>query len=598
MHSTSNSGDRLKRYLPHAVVILLLVLLLLAIGRPVFREVREQSHRSTCKSNLRAIGLALQAYHEQYQTYPPAYVRGPDEKKWHSWRVLLLPFLNEEQLYREYRWDEPWNGPHNKTLAARLPAVYGCPAFDGVRTGKTTYLAVVGPAAAWPEYVGLSQKKFYDGISNTIQIIDWGDSDVSWMEPRDLPHNTLTAMQQVDLKYAFPKHHENLGVLFADGHVRSISPAISPTVFRGLLTPNRGAPAGGVVWPPELMPSSGELPAARSAAEFPNTDLIAHPVGPIVRGRNYVYCSTFEIAWSELPKLLGGPVQLEGDAPLARALNAHSFPRSSLSPQAFVARAGFVKDGIVEAIRTELAQKFPNAPAELLSLASEPHQVVAYAYLQKSLPFGIKFTVLPQALRFHGASGDAVVRSFGVERHGHHGGPAPMSQVTVADYVSDDDFVIKLDTTAGDEIVLAKIAPEKSLAATIAAVQKRLRVPLKQTIRDMTDLDQLAIPKLVIGIRQSYDELHGRHFRNAGWEDYYIAAAQQLVRFRLDESGAELVSEAAIVGENGHSTPSRETARNFVFDRPFLIFLTEPSAEQPYFAAWVENAELMEIAQK
>src|SRR4051812_9073955 len=74
---------------------------------------REASKRTQCKNNLKEIALALHNYHEAYGCFPPAYIADKDGRPMHSWRVLILPYLDEKPLYLKYRFDEPWNGPHN-----------------------------------------------------------------------------------------------------------------------------------------------------------------------------------------------------------------------------------------------------------------------------------------------------------------------------------------------------------------------------------------------------------------------------------------------------------------------------------------------------
>ena len=96
--------------------------------------------------------VALQQYEDRYGSFPPAYVLNKQGQRWHSWRVLLLPELGHADLYAQYRFDEPWNGPHNRQLLDRMPAVYSCPA-DGKRAeGIPNYFAIVGPQTAWPEH--------------------------------------------------------------------------------------------------------------------------------------------------------------------------------------------------------------------------------------------------------------------------------------------------------------------------------------------------------------------------------------------------------------------------------------------------------------
>lgn len=67
--------------------------------------------------------MAVVNYESQYGSLPPAYVLGPDGRPWHSWRVLILEFFNSD-LYEEYRFSEPWDGPNNRKLAERMPSLY------------------------------------------------------------------------------------------------------------------------------------------------------------------------------------------------------------------------------------------------------------------------------------------------------------------------------------------------------------------------------------------------------------------------------------------------------------------------------------------
>jgi Protein of unknown function (DUF1559) len=68
--------------------------------------------------------LAVANYHETYGCFPPAYLANRDGKPMHSWRVLILPFLAQQELYRAYNFDEPWNGPNNRNLESRIGNIY------------------------------------------------------------------------------------------------------------------------------------------------------------------------------------------------------------------------------------------------------------------------------------------------------------------------------------------------------------------------------------------------------------------------------------------------------------------------------------------
>lgn len=81
----------------------------------------------TSKQHLKQIGLALHNFHSAHRSFPPATIMGPDRKPWHSWRVFLLPYLGQKELYNRYKFDEPWNGPNNKMLIAEMPDVFHDP---------------------------------------------------------------------------------------------------------------------------------------------------------------------------------------------------------------------------------------------------------------------------------------------------------------------------------------------------------------------------------------------------------------------------------------------------------------------------------------
>lgn len=146
-----------------------------------------------CNDNMRHIVLALQNYHDVYRRFPPAYVADKDGKPMHSWRVLLLPFLEGKTLYDQYRFDEPWDGPNNRRLAAQMPLHYLCSTSgrDSIRPPLTRYVAVVGPGTIWPGAASTRASDAVDGTDRTILVVESSDAPVHWMEPCDLDVQTL-----------------------------------------------------------------------------------------------------------------------------------------------------------------------------------------------------------------------------------------------------------------------------------------------------------------------------------------------------------------------------------------------------------------------
>ncbi|MCI0358212.1 MAG: DUF1559 domain-containing protein [Planctomycetaceae bacterium] len=163
----------------------LLVLVLIGVGTSLLGPSVGAARRAACQFNLHEIMVALQNYHDVYHRFPPAYVADANGQPMHSWRVLILPFLEHKPLYDAYRFDEPWDGPNNSKLAGDLKILM-CPS-DGTRgTGQTSYVAVVGRGTAWPRAKCIDLADIRDGVSNTIMVVEVHNSGISWMEPRDL----------------------------------------------------------------------------------------------------------------------------------------------------------------------------------------------------------------------------------------------------------------------------------------------------------------------------------------------------------------------------------------------------------------------------
>jgi prepilin-type processing-associated H-X9-DG protein len=202
------------------------------------RQAREAAQRSQCVTNLRQIVLAVCKYHDVYHRIPPAYNNGPDGKQLLSWRVHILPYLGQKSLYDEFHKDEPWDSEHNKTLIARMPAVYTCP--SGSRTpaneGKTTYLTPRGPSTIFPGANAIGIGDITDGTSNTILVVDAADgAAVTWTKPDDWDISVELKAQSL-----FGHHSQGTNFGFADGSVRFLKETITPKLLHDLTTRNGG----------------------------------------------------------------------------------------------------------------------------------------------------------------------------------------------------------------------------------------------------------------------------------------------------------------------------------------------------------------------
>ncbi len=169
--------------------------------------------------------------------FPPAWQLGPDCKPWHSWRVLLLPFIEQDSLYKRYRFDEPWNGPNNSQLAAEMPKLY---AFSGTARPVTTtnYLAVIGENTMWPGATPRKPDEIKDSRSETILIVENNGLGVHWLEPRDLAFDTMD--MQIDTPNGVSSWYKQPAVVTADTAVHRLSRKMSPETLRSAMTVNGG----------------------------------------------------------------------------------------------------------------------------------------------------------------------------------------------------------------------------------------------------------------------------------------------------------------------------------------------------------------------
>ena len=137
--------------------------------------------RYQTKKNMLQLAIAVHEYHDAYDRLPPAAISGPDGKPWHSWRVLILPFLGEKEakLFKQYKMNEPWNGPHNKKLLSKMPDVFRCLAFPRQNGFYTNYAVAVGKGTPFPPEAATYQKdatgKLKLKINKKIRFHDFKD---------------------------------------------------------------------------------------------------------------------------------------------------------------------------------------------------------------------------------------------------------------------------------------------------------------------------------------------------------------------------------------------------------------------------------------
>ena len=231
---------------------------------PAMIEARKAALRMESLNNLKRLVLAMHLYHDKHKHFPPAVVIGPDGKTPHSWRVALLPFLDLENLYMEYRLNEPWDSEHNKKVLEKMPAVFKNPGDN--RPGYlTSYLAVTGPNTLFgkstrpdgaegvemstepfapgglaggggaefkPEPAdGVRMREITDGTSNTIAIVE-ARREIPWTKPEDIPFNGNTVPELGGF------YSGGFCVALCDGVARYLPDTIKPETLKHLLLIN------------------------------------------------------------------------------------------------------------------------------------------------------------------------------------------------------------------------------------------------------------------------------------------------------------------------------------------------------------------------
>ena len=202
------------------------------------------------------MGLAMHNFHSTFNNFPPAVVFGPDGKPWHSWRVLILPYVEEAGIYNQYDFSQPWDSPKNRALIDKMPSVYRDP-LNGETTGSDThYAALVGEGTLFSPkgstikvangtasdglFKGRSMAEITDGTSNTISIVPVDPSrKIPWTKPEDINVGADFPGLGKPGGIFTPARIDGVGVapvLIADGSVRTLFETIDLATVRALTT--------------------------------------------------------------------------------------------------------------------------------------------------------------------------------------------------------------------------------------------------------------------------------------------------------------------------------------------------------------------------
>jgi hypothetical protein len=219
---------------------------LIGLLLPAVSFLSEAARRCQCRDSLKQIGLGLHNYLETYGRLPPVHDGDGAGQPPCSWRVRLLPFLEQDHLFQQNNFREPWDGPNNLKLASQSCYIYRCLSDrDSRPQGTTSYLAVVGPDGNW-----LEPDNREGDTSNPVRVVETCELRIVWTEPRDVLLEEIHSPSSSQ-PAALSSHHFDEGsffyydqpigahALFADGRVYMIPPDVPGDVLRVALLGDR-----------------------------------------------------------------------------------------------------------------------------------------------------------------------------------------------------------------------------------------------------------------------------------------------------------------------------------------------------------------------
>jgi hypothetical protein len=209
---------------------------------PAIDDARLAAQRDRSMYNLKNLQLAMLLYHDQHGGLPVAAgheyrVNGKVRRSEHphSWRIDVLPLLDQQKLYEQYRFDEPWDSEANLKVLKQMPDVFRSP-FDESDSTNTSYFVLTGPQTVFSKDKSVTYKDIIDGTSHTISIVE-SKRPMPWTKPEDI-------------EYAADKPVPQLGgwetgrflAAFMDGHIESLPADMNEKTLREFIAKDDRTP--------------------------------------------------------------------------------------------------------------------------------------------------------------------------------------------------------------------------------------------------------------------------------------------------------------------------------------------------------------------
>ncbi len=220
---------------------------MIALLLPAVQASRTAARRMQSANNEKQILLALHNYESVHGQFPPAYIPDANGKPMHSWRVLILPYMEQASLHAQYDFSKPWDSPENLAVAESMPRIFRSPFEEPTPQNRnhTSYLLFAGKGTIFEDpQAKISVNKITDGTSNTIALTEVNGSGVIWTQPTDLDAAQLDFkirnMRDAQPGQINTAYSQGVTMGMFDGSVRFISAEVQPEVLRTAVDPDDG----------------------------------------------------------------------------------------------------------------------------------------------------------------------------------------------------------------------------------------------------------------------------------------------------------------------------------------------------------------------
>ena len=339
-----------------------------------------------------------------------------------------------------------------------------------------------------------------------------------------------------------------------------------------------------ILRPAKQTASDSPEPPAMKSESLIDTVIVPSLADPLPKGKNVLWCASFQLAWDRLKKdVIGEPVLLEGADAVTASLNSTPFSESDLVPGSYYAAAGRGPE-MVESIRRDMAKLFPGFKPDL---KESPIEFVAYSYLKAGVKFDPPYFDAREPLAFQDGAGRVVpANAFGIRQEDEYAYYKLRDRVEIVFSQGDRDKVREMvidpcRDSSPNQILLALI-PKKE---TMKAMWEDVRSKLLPNGQGLGPNDTLLIPSLRCNLAQDFESLSGHPLLNPGFKGKTLDIVRQAIEFRLNRGGAELGSEAKIM--------ALPVPTHYHFDRPFLVAMRKRGSSHPFLLMWVENREVL-----